>query len=184
MKQIGLTLVVVTVIALVLGVSTPGVLAATECNGVFTGQTFIGGLDVGPLDTCILNDSVVAGGIHMTGGTLEVCGSMVAGGVHVTGGASVTLGAGLDDGLTCAGNAISGGVKISGVLLFGPGVASVELEGNSINGAVSLDNNNVVEVESNIINGSLECSGNLVPVSNNGFPNTVTGKESGQCAGL
>src|SRR5205085_7893893 len=87
-----------------------------------------GGLNVGPGDICIVSDAVVVGGIHMTGGTLEACGSMIVGGVHVTGGFSVTLGAGLDDASTCEGNSISGGVKISFVVGAGPGFTSVELE--------------------------------------------------------
>jgi hypothetical protein len=187
MKRLGRTLTVLTVTGLVMALFIPSALAATECNGTFTGVTISGGVDVGPLDTCVLTDSVVAGGIHQTGGSLTVCGSMVAGGVHTTGGLNVTLGAGPDDGDVCMGNSISGGVKISGVLgvPLGVGLAGIELELNTINGAVFLDNNPtaLVEVESNIINGSLECSGNLV-VSNNGFPNTVTGSKSGQCASL
>jgi len=187
MKRFGLTLVV-AVIGLVLGVSTPGALAATECNSTMTGSV-TGGVDVGPTDNCVLNGAVVSGGVHMTGGTLEACGSMIAGGVHVTGGTCVTLGKGLDDLDMCPGNSISGGVKVSLVvdLTLGfscPGAANVELEGNGINGAVRLDNNGTVQVEANTINGSLECSGNVSATDDVIFPNTVTGSKSGQCAGL
>ena len=100
MKRFGLTFVVVTVMGLVLAVASPA-LASTECGSTpIIGQTITGGLDVGPLDNCVLINDVVVGGIHMTGGAtgnLTVCGSMVVGGIHVTGGFSVTLGAGLDE---------------------------------------------------------------------------------------
>jgi DUF4097 and DUF4098 domain-containing protein YvlB len=189
MKQLGLTLVVVTVIGLVLGVSSLGALARTTCNAGFpvAGTTVDGGLDVGPGDTCLLVMNVVNGGVHMTGGSLQACASTINGGVRVTGGECVTLGASLDDLSACLGNSISGGVGVSFVTGTGPvcvaSSANVELEGNSINGAVKLDFNGTVQVEANTINGSLECSGNVF-VGNDGFPNTVTGKESGQCAGL
>ena len=188
MKQLALTLVVVTAIGLVLAVSSLGVLAATECNGIITGSV-TGGLDVGPGDNCDLEGAVVSGGVHMTGGTLKACGSLIGGGVHVTGGTCVTLGAGVDDAALCAGNSISGGVKVSLVVdptlgLACSGLANVELEANSINGAVVLNNNGTVQVEANTINGSLKCSGNFSVTNDLIFTNNVTGGESGQCAGL
>ena len=130
--------------------------------------------------------AVVSGGVHMSGGTLEACGSMIAGGVHVTGGTCVTLGAIADDPAGCLGNTISGGVKVSLVVdpslgLLCPGLGNVELESNSINGGVTLNNNGTVQVESNIINGSLNCSGNFSATNDIIFPNTVTGSKSGQC---
>jgi hexosaminidase len=36
----------------------------------------------------------------------------------------------------------------------------------------------------NLIVGPLTCSGNNPPPTNNGAPNTVFGRRSGQCAGL
>ena len=47
-----------------------------------------------------------------------------------------------------------------------------------------LNNNGTVQVEANTINGSLKCSGNFSVTNDLIFPNTVTGGESGQCAGL
>jgi hypothetical protein len=189
MKRLQLILMGLAVTGLVLAVSSPGALARTECNAPFplAGTTVDGGLDVGPGDTCLLEMNVVNGGVRMTGGSLQVCGSTINGGVRVAGGDCVVLGASVDDLNACLGNSISGGVGVS--LVMGTGLfctnafANVELEGNNINGAVKLDNNGTVQVEANTINGSLECSGNT-SVSNDGFKNTVTGKESGQCTGL
>ena len=64
------------------------------------------------------------------------------------------------------------------------GLANVELEANSINGAVVLNNNGTVQVEANTINGSLKCNGNVSVTNDFIFPNNVTGGKSGQCAGL
>jgi hypothetical protein len=63
------------------------------------------------------------------------------------------------------------------------GVSSVEFDTNLINGGLDLFNNGPVEVEANDIQGPLNCSGNT-SVTNDVQPNSVTGPETGQCAGL
>ncbi len=86
-------------------------------------------------------------------------------------------------------NRINGGLSVSGLRSCWFGLAR-----NHANGTVTLVNNtfadpDAMEILSNTIHGSLACSTNS-PVPTNiadgvAFePNTVTGKESGQCAGL
>ena len=48
----------------------------------------------------------------------------------------------------------------------------------------SADDSPDVEVSDNTITGPLTCTGNTASVTNEGSSNTVTGPESGQCAGL
>ena len=95
-----------------------------------------------------------------------------------------------DPDLTCeAPNTIDGWVKIT----KSDDVNRVEVAFNHITGNVTISHNDVVnefiEVEQNTIVGSLSCKDNswdlgTPAVSNGGQANSVTGTESGQCAGL
>jgi len=129
-----------------------------------------------------VSNSTIDGGIDMTAGSLLVCGSRVNGRINATGGSSVVVGAveEPEDGLPlsgpCPGNRIDGNTTVSGV-------SSVEFDTNLINGGLDLFNNGPVEVEANDIQGPLNCSGNT-SVTNDVLPNSVTGPETGQCAGL
>lgn len=91
-------------------------------------------------------------------------------------------------------NHINGGESISGLQSCWFGFAR-----NHFNGSVSLVNNTLadpdaMEILANHIHGSLACSGNSPEPKNSADvegsdqripePNTVTGKESGQCAGF
>jgi hypothetical protein len=95
-----------------------------------------------------------------------------------------------DPDLTCeAPNTIGGWLKVTN----SNDVARVEVAYNNITGNVTINHNDVVnefiELESNTIGGSLSCRSNewdlsTPAISNGGQTNTVTGTESGQCAGL
>ena len=84
---------------------------------------------------------------------------------------------------------VDGSVSISGYGGFWLGLAR-----NHVNGGVTLRDNTLadpdaMEILANTIHGTLACSGNT-PVPTNVadgqalFPNQVTGRETGQCAGL
>jgi hypothetical protein len=60
-------------------------------------------------------------------------------------------------------------------------IGSVTLKGNA--GSVWADDASP-EVEANTIVGSLSCSGNTPAAINDGQPNTVSGRRSGECAQL
>ncbi len=81
-------------------------------------------------------------------------------------------------GLSIASSTMTGGVSASGA-------ASVGLSGSTINGSVSLTGGTGPSlVSGNTIVGSLSCSGNNPPPSDNGQPNKVSGKSTGQCSAL
>jgi hypothetical protein len=127
--------------------------------------------------TCDLEGAIVHGNVKVAaGGILTVCGSTIDGGIVGTD-ANVTVG-GASDNPPCAGNLINGDVTVSD-----SGTNTVEVDGNTITEDVELNNNGTVEVEGNTIGGDLNCAGNGT-IGNDGFPNIVTGAETGQCVGL
>lgn len=195
-------LAVLAVVAMAVTIPTIGSATPTDCSTLsvpFSG-TVNGGLTVSDSDNCQLDGATIHGGIDMTNGSLQVsnstidggidltagsllvCGSRVNGRINATGGSSVVVGAveEPEDGLPlsgpCPGNRINGNTTVSGV-------SSVEFDTNLINGGLDLFNNGTVEVEANDIQGPLNCSGNT-SVTNDVQPNSVTGPETGQCAGL
>ena len=178
----------VMILALIGMLPSVGLAKAKECNGTITG-TVNGGIIVSAGDNCVLSGATVNGGIDMSGGTLEVCGSTINGAIQATGGDCVTLGLGPDDGdVNCPGDVINGHLSIANVNGANcPGFTPVEVQDANINGGVDLDNDGnptqSAELESNTVQGTLMCDGNS-GVTNDGFPNTVTGQEKGQCAGL
>lgn len=174
MKRILAALAVAAVAA---AIPTIGSATPTECNTTITG-TVNGGLTVSDSDSCILNGATIHGGIDMTSGSLLVCNhSTIDGGINATGGSSLEVGAaGEPLSGACLGNLINGHTTVSGV-------GSVEFDTNTMNGGADLNNNGPIAVEGNDIQGPLNCSGNA-SATNNGQPNSVTGPETGQCAGL
>jgi hypothetical protein len=159
---------------LVLAMATYTAFAVT-CTTSITGGIIKGGVDVPPGATCNLTLVIVNGGVTIgAGASLEACSSRINGGVQADGSNAVVLGEVDTD--SCPGNTINGGVHIANSSL-------AELDANAIHGTVTLMNIGFVEVESNAIDGSLRCSGNT-DISNDGFPNAVTGQETGQCAGF
>lgn len=156
----------------------------------------------GPGTGCPNSDDVVNGGIASSGAqSVVIHGTTINGGLRVEGGGG---------GTTCAPTAsspfgpytdmedstVNGGTSFSGVSTCWMGFIR-----NASNGTVSITSNTMgdpdaIEIGLNTINGSLSCSGNALAfpgpggVPTNSFdgsppnPNTVTGQEIGQCAGL
>jgi hypothetical protein len=128
--------------------------------------TIPGALIVHPGDHCVLENANVIGAIHMSGGTLNACGSTISAGVAVAVMGENSAYAWVNFGnveFGCAGNNIQGGVFISGVTGEIPfdetnpvtdTPASVELETNTIAGSVVLTHNGLVEFESNHVIGT------------------------------
>ena len=192
------------------GVGTPGMSAkgAQPCN-VFV--SVAGGVEVGTNATlflgngagthCSSSNDVVNGGLTAIGAsTVVVHGSTINGGMSVEGGggtscsptAASPVGAYTD----VEDSAVNGAVSFSDVSTCWMGFIR-----NMDNGTVSITNNTMsdpdaIEIGLNDIHGSLACSGNALAfpgaggVPTNSFdgsppnPNTVTGSETGQCAGL
>ena len=183
--KILLAVVVVSLTGLAVALSPSYVGAATECNGTVTG-VISGGLVVHPGDNCNVQNATISGGIHMDGGTLRVCGSTIGGGViaNVSGANSASSWidfANFEEG--CAGNTITGGgFSARGVQGQIPGdeqAASVELEGNTIAGGLTVSNNGLVEVESNHVSGGAHCNGPSSNFFNFLGPNTYQGGNHG-----
>ena len=137
-----------------------------------------GGLTVNSGDVvCLTSPANVTGGITVaSGGTLIVNpGSNISGGLKSSGGATK---------INLCGATVSGGVSIAGAT--GPvWIGGSSLCPNStISGGVTLTKNTGgVQVGGNDISGGLTCTGNNPAPTNNGSPNKVSGKKSGQCAG-
>ena len=64
--------------------------------------------------------------------------------------------------------------------------AAIFLEGNTINGSLTLTNNNSLQdgVAGNTISDNLTCNGDTPLPTNAGLSNSVGGHETGQCVGL
>jgi len=167
--------------------AVPGV-----CNGTVSG-VITSGLVVHGGDNCDVENAIVAGGIRMDGGTLRVCNSAVSGGVVVSissiwvydeNSSWVNIG---NDELDCAGNSLSGGVRVSGVDGYIPGepnesqpTSSVEFENNQIAGGLVVTNNRFVEIEANFVSPSCFASNNGGVSSFEGsHPNIYAGSNVG-----
>jgi hypothetical protein len=100
---------------------------------------------------------------------------------------------------------INGGASISGLATCWIGIIRVQITGGMSVTNNTLGDTDAIEIGTNVIQGSLSCSGNRLdpsvppdlttPGAGNGTPtnffdgfgpnpNTVTGRETGQCAGL
>lgn len=151
---------------------------------------------------CPSSNDRVNGGLTATGAeSVVVHGTTINGGVNVTGGGG---------GTSCVPTTLSpfapytdveqssvaGGISVSGLSTCWLG-----LIGNQVNGLISVNNNlmgdpDAIEIGLNVVHGAMACSGNALAfpgpggVPTNSFdgsppnPNMVTGRESGQCAGL
>jgi hypothetical protein len=157
----------------------------TVRGGLFVepGATFVLGSEENPVDT-----GTISGGVHATNpASVQIHFTTINGGVDVHGGSGpfggpfdITWNA-IED------NRINGGATIEGYDGFWFGFIR-----NRVNGSVNL-NNNVLpdpdgnEYVTNTIHGSLNCSGNSPAPQigdSEGSPNHVTGRKTGQCAGL
>jgi hypothetical protein len=147
------------------------------------GATFVLGSEDNPVHT-----GTITGGVRATdAASVQIHFSTINGGIQVHGGSGpfggpfdVTFNA-IED------NRINGGATVEGYDGFWFGFIR-----NRVNGPVNL-NNNVLEdpdgneYVTNTIHGSLNCAGNSPAPQigdSEGSPNNVTGRKTGQCAGL
>jgi hypothetical protein len=149
-----------------------------------------GSMAVQPGAEAILEGTTVDGGFTSNGATeVRICASRVNGPTTVAeGGGTVLIGADVDDGTTyCPADVLHGPLTISW------NEAGIEVEGGWITGPVTLFHNvgpafagsdAGAEVEANHISGPLSCVANTPTPVNDGLKNTVTGPETGQCAGF
>jgi hypothetical protein len=150
---------------------------------VGAGATFVLGSEDNPVHTATINGGVTA----TNAANVQVHFSTINGGLDIVGGAGpfggpfgVTFNA-IED------NVIHGGSTISGYTGFWQGFFR-----NTVSGSVNYNNNTLVdpdgnEVQTNTIYGDLNCAGNDPAPQvgdSGGSPNSVTGQETGQCAGL
>ena len=165
---------------------------------------FGNGADTG----CPSSNGVVNGGITSSGGdTVVVHGTDINGGFTANGGGGAgnclpTAASPFGSYTNIETSKVNGGVSVTGTNTCWIGIIS-----NQVNGAVTVNNNetsdpDAIEIGLNAIHGGMACSGNFlnpavtpVPGANNGLPsnsfdgsppnpNTATGNETGQCAGL
>jgi len=174
----------------------------TVSGGIRVGQHgvlyFGNGLGTG----CASSNNVVNGGIIAVGAD-----TVVVHGTTINGRFSATGGLGGTDCIPTAASPFAPYTDIEdstlngGATLSGNSTCWIGFIRNQVNGRVSVVNNttgdpDAIEIGSNNINGSLACSGNALAfpgsggVPTNSFDgsspnkNTVTGAETGQCAGL
>jgi hypothetical protein len=147
------------------------------------GATFVLGSEENPVDT-----GTISGGVHATDpASVQIHFTTINGGIKVHGGSGpfggpfdITWNA-IED------NRINGGATVEGYDGFWFGFIR-----NRVNGTVNLNNNvledpDANEFVTNTIHGNLNCAGNSpAPQVGDyeGSPNQVTGRKTGQCAGL
>jgi hypothetical protein len=147
------------------------------------GATFVLGSEENPVDT-----GTISGGVHATDpASVQIHFTTINGGVDVHGGSGpfggpfdITWNA-IED------NRINGGATVEGYNGFWFGFIR-----NRVNGTVNLNNNVLLDPDANEfvtnrIHGSLNCAGNSPAPQigdSEGSPNQVTGRKTGQCAGL
>lgn len=132
-----------------------------------------------------------AGPLRVTGEVLCLDGARVTGPVTVDAGASLVVrDATLTGPVSADGAAV---VQVSRTSLSGPlkirgATTGVVITGSQLVGGIWLEDTAAeggpVVVAGNLILGLLACSGNEPAPTHHGSPNTVTGRKSGQCAGL
>ncbi|WP_109472288.1 S8 family serine peptidase [Ornithinimicrobium cavernae] len=145
-----------------------------------TGQacdTTVSGVHTGPVTvssglTCLAAGAEVAGPVTVRGGSLYADDVTIEGPLSGSG---------------------ARGVEVTDAVIEGPltlrdGTGVVTVDGNTIAGATTLDRNTTGEVPvllaDNAIDGALTCRANTPPPTDDGRPNAVEGRRSGQCADL
>jgi hypothetical protein len=154
-------------------------------GGLFieSGATFVLGSEENPVNT-----GTISGGVHaMNPASVQIHFTTINGGIAVHGGAGpfggpfdITWNA-IED------NRINGGATIEGYDGFWFGFIR-----NHVNGSVNLNGNTLPDPDgneyvTNTIHGNLNCAGNSPAPQigdSEGSPNQVTGRKTGQCAGL
>jgi hypothetical protein len=144
---------------------------------VGSGGSFILGCpthpEVGP--PCHAVGNRINGGLKASGAAaVQVHSSEVNGGLSLEGGHGFF--SVLED------STVRGGVSVSGY-----SAVFLGLFRNTISGGATVNNitlSDQLDIGGNTISGNLACSGNSPPPHNEGQPNSVTGSETGQCAGI
>jgi hypothetical protein len=131
-----------------------------------------------------ITNSEIAGSLNSDGAALlAICGSSVGGSVNVSNSTGfVLLG---DPGRACLGNRFKNGVTLSSNqsgLMLGGNFIKTNVNVTGTRGAGPLPQDTRAQVEANIIGGGLACSNNVPTATNNGRPNTVSGRRTGECA--
>jgi hypothetical protein len=209
----GFVLTAIAATGLVLAATTSAA-APTTCNGELAAGTYTrvvvpdgatclseghvtinGGLTVGAGATFLLGSeetpdatSVINGGVRATNPqNLQIHFTTISGGIESHGGSGPFGGPFDVTWITIEDSVIVGKVTIDGFNGFWMGFIR-----NTVNGAVNLNDNVLVdddanEYVTNRINGSLNCSGD-VPApqigDSEGSPNQVNGRKTGQCAAV
>ncbi len=163
--------------------AVPGPLHIAAGITCINGGSVAGPVSVSAGAAVIVTGATLHGTLHADGAAqVTVCDSTIAGPVSVSGtGGSVQIGsANAASSPPCGGNLIKGPVTITG------NAGSTELGANTISGSVALIGNGgpPAVVAANIIAAPLSCVANSADPTDNGQPNTVRGKASGQCAAL
>ena len=157
----------------------------TVRGGLFVGRgaTFVLGSEENPVDT-----GTISGGVHATNpASVQIHFTTINGGIDIHGGSGAFGGPFDITWNAIEDNRINGGATIEGYDGFWFGFIR-----NHVNGSVSLNGNVLADPDgneyvTNSIHGSLNCAGNSPAPQigdSEGSPNSVTGRKTGQCAGL
>lgn len=146
-------------------------LRVIACAETITGTRL--GLTVSDGVTCLADGARVVGPVRVhEGAGLVSTAATITGPVTATGADVVRLDA----------TRITGPIRVTGT------TGGLMLTGNRVTGVVGLHDNATgdtrIVVSNNIITGRLSCTGNAPAPVDDGEPNPVTGRKSGQCADL
>jgi hypothetical protein len=163
-----------------------GALKLTNGTFLLNGVTLKGTLNVGAgASVVVLNSTIKDGVISDRANALAMCGS-TSESVSVSNARGfVLIGGPTDHG--CAPNTFTGNVTLT------DNSAGAYIEGNRIGGKVTVNHTTGVgglpgdsapKIKANTVQGNLACASNTPPPSNDGVPNSVVGRRSGQCTTL
>lgn len=131
-----------------------------------------------------ITNAEIAGSLSSDGAALlAVCGSSVGGSVKVSNTSGFLLMG--DPGRGCLGNRLKNSVTLSSnqsALMLGGNDIKANVKVTGTRGAGPLPQDTRAQIEANTIRGGLTCSNNIPTATDNGRPNTVRGKRSGECA--
>ncbi len=168
--------------------------AGATCDTESGPVSIRGGVEVDAGATFVLGNEglgtqnfTISGGVRATNAAgVQIHFASINGGIDLEGGVGPFTGDTLNFS-TIEDNTINGGATVSGYNGFWQGFFR-----NTVNGGVNYDGNILVdpdgnEIQTNTIHGGLNCSGNSPAPQqgdSEGSPNKVTGRETGQCAGI
>ena len=140
-----------------------------------------GGVTVQSGGGLVVSGGTISGGLNATAPVgISLCGAVVSGGATISGSTGPVI---IGYGSSCAGNSFPGGLTVNS------NTGGVLIIGNNVTGGMTVNSNSgptpssVQTVQANTISGGLACASNVASLSNGGFPNSVSGSRSGQCAG-